>query len=864
MCIGYYIGARVGFALTLHPVPVSTLWPPNSILLAALLLAPTRWWWALILAALPAHLLAELGTGIPPAMVLSWFVSNSAEALIGAAGVRLFLKGPLLLDDIKQVAVFLVFPTFLGPFLSSFLDAWFVGLNQFGQSTYWEVWQSRFASNVVAAVTLVPLIVIVGTRGRDLVRNVNGRRWLEFGVLTLALIAVCALVFVHEPAGLRSVPALLYAPLPMLLWSAVRFGPAGASGSFLIFALFAIGGATRGLGPFVTSSPQANALAMQQFLIISAVPVLTLAAVVRERARAEGRARWDEERLRLALSAAQMGTWEWDIPAKRGIWSDTTRRMFGLPSGTELTLRRLLSLVVPEDRPGLALQMRRASHPEGLYETEFRIARPDRTVRWLRASAIALANGDGVSRRLLGVTADITEEKDVLDAIQESETRFRSVFEMGVIPMAFWHTDGRITDANDAYLRLTGYSRSELESGDLHWDRLTAPEFRHLDEKAVHELKTRGHCTPYEKEYVLRDGRRVPIQTGAGLIGNGKGICVEMDLTARKRVERELESRLRFEQLVSDLSATFATERDTRAEDQIPPWLGRLGEFLDVPWVSVSQLARNQRSPPSWPPPGPRRASRPFPRPCGSGSSPPSETPSSAAGRLPSRTASTPRDPPSSTRPALPAGDRRPAGRPAGRQRQGVRGADFVGAGARRWPPELVLRLRLIGEIFSNALARKASRATATGRSGERRDPRFAPGHDRDPGSGRQDRSGERGLEPVRTRPSNPVRHRRRRGRPGEDVPPAAARQPLAQEVSAGLEAVMSGDRHDFSLTFPLFNGDNGEANWQEMLVHRLARREGARSSRGWTARRESGPSWSPSGTGRSWRMSSGLRRWAS
>ena len=114
---------------------------PTRFSLASLLLAPTRWWWALILAALPAHLFAELGTGIPLAMVLSWFVSNSTEALIGAAGVRLFLKGPLLLDDIKQVAVFLVFPTFLGPFLSSFLDAWFVGLNQFGQSSYWEVWQ---------------------------------------------------------------------------------------------------------------------------------------------------------------------------------------------------------------------------------------------------------------------------------------------------------------------------------------------------------------------------------------------------------------------------------------------------------------------------------------------------------------------------------------------------------------------------------------------------------------------------------------------------------------------------------------------------------------------------------------------------
>ena len=138
MCIGYYIGARVGFALTLHPVPVSTLWPPNAILLSALLLAPSRWWWALILAALPAHLLAELGSGIPLPMVLCWFVSNSAEALMGAVGVRLLVTGPLLLDSFRQVLVFLLFPVFLAPFLSSFLDAGFVQLNRFGQSGYWQ------------------------------------------------------------------------------------------------------------------------------------------------------------------------------------------------------------------------------------------------------------------------------------------------------------------------------------------------------------------------------------------------------------------------------------------------------------------------------------------------------------------------------------------------------------------------------------------------------------------------------------------------------------------------------------------------------------------------------------------------------
>src|SRR5215208_1116300 len=88
VAVGYYLAARVGFSFTLQPHPISTLWPPNALLMAALVLAPTRWWWVLLAAALPAHLLAELQSGVPLAMVLGWYASNCSEAFIGAALVR--------------------------------------------------------------------------------------------------------------------------------------------------------------------------------------------------------------------------------------------------------------------------------------------------------------------------------------------------------------------------------------------------------------------------------------------------------------------------------------------------------------------------------------------------------------------------------------------------------------------------------------------------------------------------------------------------------------------------------------------------------------------------------------------------------
>src|SRR3954468_24877411 len=115
VAIAYYLGAKLGFALTLRPVPISTLWPPNTILLAALLLTPMSWWWLLLVAAFPAHLAVELNSGFPTVLVLGWYVSNCSEALIGAVLVRFLIKSrprfgkPVLrFDRLRHVGVFIL------------------------------------------------------------------------------------------------------------------------------------------------------------------------------------------------------------------------------------------------------------------------------------------------------------------------------------------------------------------------------------------------------------------------------------------------------------------------------------------------------------------------------------------------------------------------------------------------------------------------------------------------------------------------------------------------------------------------------------------------------------------------------------
>src|SRR5258708_31270789 len=74
---GYYLGCKIGFALTFQPHPISVLWPPNSVLVAALLFSPPRSCWFVLLAALPAHLTAQFQSHVPPLMIFCLFLSNS-------------------------------------------------------------------------------------------------------------------------------------------------------------------------------------------------------------------------------------------------------------------------------------------------------------------------------------------------------------------------------------------------------------------------------------------------------------------------------------------------------------------------------------------------------------------------------------------------------------------------------------------------------------------------------------------------------------------------------------------------------------------------------------------------------------------
>lgn len=415
---GYYLGARLGFALTVAPLPVSILWPPNAILLAGLTLTDRSAWKWVLWAVLAAHLAVQFQSGVPIGMVLCWYVSNCLEALLGASLLQRF-GATRPFDTFRGVLVFLACAGFTAPFLSSFVDAAFVVANGWGTADYWTVWRVRFVSNFVTAITLVPVILIASEARVE--RWWQSRRVaFESAAVLGALAVVCWVVFGLYVPGPGARPALIYAPLPLLLVAALRLGPWAASASMLICTLFAILGAGRGLGPFVTSAPVQNALAIQLFVIAAWVPVMALAAVVRERSAAETRARESETQLLMALDAAQLGRWDWDIVCQRLTWSDAVYDLYGVPRGAPLTATTFEAFVHPDDRPLLNAATGAALHGHDI-DVEFRIIRSDGRVRWIHSKGKIVYDADGHPARIVGVKVDITAKKAAAQHLREQQ-----------------------------------------------------------------------------------------------------------------------------------------------------------------------------------------------------------------------------------------------------------------------------------------------------------------------------------------------------------------------------------------------------------------------------------------------------------
>lgn len=134
-----------------------------------------------------------------------------------------------------------------------------------------------------------------------------------------------------------------------------------------------------------------------------------------------------------------------------------------------------------------------------------------------------------------------------LRALEESETRFRRLQESGMIGILFWKLGGAVTDANEAFLNMIGYSRQDLAAGRIDLRELSPPEYDHADGRATEELRATGIFHPYEKELLRKDGQKISVLIGGALLegGSEQAVGFVLDITERKRSESERASLIR-------------------------------------------------------------------------------------------------------------------------------------------------------------------------------------------------------------------------------------------------------------------------------------------------------------------------------
>ena len=311
VAITYYLGAEAAFEIgTLSDRIFAPFWPPNIVLFCTLLLVPKRQWWLYIVAIFPAHVIAEVAVGMPLAQLLVAFATNCAVAILNAVGVRWLLKQPPWFATLRAASIYILITAGIGPAIAAFGGAFVQILGGVRMADYWMCWGNWFMANALGSATLGP-VFLTWFSGDPRAERLNRRRKAEAFILAITLGAVCAVAFqvrlgTTEPGFL---PALLYSPLPLILWAAIRFGQRGASGAILVVTVVSIWQNLHESAMFINSSPEKNVLALQVFLMGVAVPIFFLGAAIDEVRRSGEKTReltgallraQDEERRRIA------------------------------------------------------------------------------------------------------------------------------------------------------------------------------------------------------------------------------------------------------------------------------------------------------------------------------------------------------------------------------------------------------------------------------------------------------------------------------------------------------------------------------------------------------------------------------------
>lgn len=294
--------------------------------------------------------------------------------------------------------------------------------------------------------------------------------------------------------------------------------------------------------------------------------LLILVTDIGERKRAQEALERSEAMLSTAVEAGEMGAWEWDIKSNRVIWTDRLYQIHGLSkSDFAGTSEAFAKLVHPDDSARVQSAIEGSLRGDAPYTLIFRAIRPDGGVRWLQTAARLIKSNTGETERMVGITQDVTDKAQVVEALQASEERFRNLMDQAPMSIQLLDPAGKTLRVNHAWEELWGLSMEQLADYNV----LEDPQ---LEEKGVMRYLRRAFAgesveipeIAYDPNETIpnRTRHKDPVRWVSAIAyplkdTNGKVIevaLVHQDVTNRKLAEMALkESEHRFRLLAESM-----------------------------------------------------------------------------------------------------------------------------------------------------------------------------------------------------------------------------------------------------------------------------------------------------------------------
>jgi two-component system, cell cycle sensor histidine kinase and response regulator CckA len=251
-----------------------------------------------------------------------------------------------------------------------------------------------------------------------------------------------------------------------------------------------------------------------------------------------------DRRLGMAMEAAELRTWHWDVASDRfEVTRERTAEMGPLPSASGNGLERFLKPIHPDDIGRVRAAIHRTRETGDVLGVDFRVVLPDGSTRWKVGRGCAVRDANGQVTSLAGVVLDVTDRVRSNDELERSEERYRVLFDNANDIIYTHDLAGNFTSINNAAERMLGYSRDDVLK--LNVRDVVAPEHLETAQRMVAK-KVGGDVsqTEYELDVCAKDGRRVTLEVNTRLITQHGAILgvqgIARDVTERKRLEWQL------------------------------------------------------------------------------------------------------------------------------------------------------------------------------------------------------------------------------------------------------------------------------------------------------------------------------------